>query len=150
MSPAHKSEEDEKIALFQQGMLDYWYEHGRHNLPWRITNDPWKLLLAEVLLRKTTSGQAADVYRQLEPFSAGDATAMDGEILKSILRPLGIHEVRSQQIKAAAQTAAEAEIDMFRSDAFLRSISGIGRYISNAVRCCAFGIPVPTLDTRLC
>jgi A/G-specific adenine glycosylase len=31
----------------------------------------------------------------------------------------------------------------------LRKLPGIGRYISNLVRCCAFGVSAPAMDTNL-
>jgi hypothetical protein len=37
--------EAEKIQRFQQAMIDYWDVHGRHDLPWRSTNDAWRILL---------------------------------------------------------------------------------------------------------
>lgn len=34
--------------------LQRWYEeNGRHNLPWRTTNDPYKIYLSEIMLQQT-------------------------------------------------------------------------------------------------
>lgn len=34
--------------------LLHWYEvHGRHSLPWRNTDDPYKIYLSEIMLQQT-------------------------------------------------------------------------------------------------
>ncbi len=137
------------IRQFQEGILAYWTQHGRHHLPWRSTRDPWKLLMAEVLLRKTTSVQAAEVYREIESLSPEDVVKIDDSKLENILKPLGIYKVRAAQLKDIAQALVSTDPEAFLSDSFLRSLPGIGRYISNSIRCCAFGHPVPALDTNM-
>jgi A/G-specific adenine glycosylase len=142
----------EMLEQFRAGVLSYWDQFGRRTLPWRQTNDPWKLLLAEVLLRKTTSWQAAKVYTQIAEFSVEDIANMDTTDLESMVQPIGLYKVRAAQLKIIAAAVAEqiqAGRNPFQSDRFLRSLPGIGRYISNAVRCCAYGDPLPALDTNM-
>jgi A/G-specific adenine glycosylase len=141
--------EAEKIQVFQQAMIDYWERHGRHNLPWRSTDDAWRILLAEVLLRKTTSAQAAGVYTQLSGYTPYDIVSLDIEELAKILNPLGIHYVRAEQLKSISQIVIDTNGEVLKSDELLRSLPGVGRYISNSVRCCAFGEPLPAMDTNL-
>lgn len=138
-----------KIKVFQHTMLHYWESIGRHDLPWRTTDDPWQILLAEILLRKTTSKQALSVFEQLKAVRPEVMRDMDSSELAEILKPLGIHEVRAQQMKDIAAGVAENDDESLLSDDFLRSFRGIGRYISNSVRCCAFGVDVPALDTNM-
>jgi len=138
-----------KIEFFQKAVLQFWASNGRHSLPWRQTRDPWKILLAEVLLRKTTSAQAQAVYVRLQDLMPAEIAKMDTEVLAGRLEPLGIHQIRAVQLQQIARTAASAAVEDFRSDEFLRSLPGVGRYISNAVRACAFGDPTPALDTNM-
>ncbi|MCL4876223.1 MAG: hypothetical protein KJ064_06180 [Anaerolineae bacterium] len=142
----------EMIHQFQTGILIYWDEHGRHDLPWRQTNDPWKLLIAEVLLRKTMSWQAVEVYKQMSRLTPEEIVNIDRDVLEKMLQPLGLYKVRASQLKTIAASVAEQMREggiPFQSDEFLRSLPGIGYYISNAVRCCAYGYPLPTLDTNM-
>lgn len=141
--------EAEKISRFQQAMIHYWRIHGRHELPWRKTTDPWRILLAEVLLRKTTSTQAAAVYRQLADYSPNDIASCDMEVLADILKTLGIHYVRAKQLREIAQAVIDTNGEVLKSDELLRRLPGIGRYISNSVRCCAYGEVAPAMDTNL-
>jgi A/G-specific adenine glycosylase len=141
--------EAEKIQLFQQAMIDYWKVHGRHDLPWRSTNDAWRILLAEVLLRKTTSAQAAAIYEELADYTPYDIVSFDIETLAQILKPLGIYYVRAEQLRQIAQTVIDTKGEILKSDELLRKLPGVGRYISNSVRCCAYGVPAPAMDTNL-
>jgi len=51
-----------KIEVFQKHLLIFYEEHGRKNLPWRITKNPYLIMVAEFMLQKTTSAQASKVY----------------------------------------------------------------------------------------
>jgi A/G-specific adenine glycosylase len=139
----------EKVRFFQQSIVSYYLTGGRHDLPWRMTDNPWQMLLAEVLLRKTTSGQAAAVFEQVKTLTPEGMRTMDTTALAELLKPLGIHEVRAQQLKEIAAGVANADPELLKSDEFLRSFRGIGRYISNSVRCSAFGHSAPALDTNM-
>jgi A/G-specific adenine glycosylase len=137
------------VELFQQRILMYWQVHGRHDLPWRNTTDPWQLLIAEILLRKTTAIQAVEVYRVLGCMSPSEIAALDLQTLQAILRPLGLHEVRAIQISEIAHAIANLSAPPYASDDFLRSLKGIGQYISNSIRSCAFDHRAPALDTNM-
>lgn len=139
----------DKVKLFQEEIVIYYTKHGRHNLPWRLTRDPWQILLAEVMLRKTTSDQAAKIFYTVSAFSPEAVDGMDVSELEKLLKPLGMYQVRANQLKTIAKACLQAESAALESDVFLRSLPGIGRYISNSVRCCAFGHPAPALDTNM-
>ena len=138
-----------KIHYFQQAMTTYWQQSGRHELPWRSTVDAWSILLAEVLLRKTAAMQAAGVYQTLISYSPAEITSMNEDALASILQPLGIHQVRAGQLQQIAKAVSESKGEVLKSDEMLRKLPGVGHYISNSVRCCAFGVPAPAMDTNL-
>lgn len=140
---------NQTVTYFQENILAFWNRHGRHDLSWRQTRDPWKLLLAEVLLRKTTSTQVLNVYSRLSEFSPADFVDIEPDELESILQPLGIHKMRAAQLKKIALAVIDESVDLYQSDNFLRSLSGVGRYISNSVRCCAFDSPAPALDANM-
>ncbi len=139
----------EKTHRFQQAMLKYWHEHGRHHLPWRNTSDAWRILIAEVMLRKTTASQAAGVYESLSSYSPAEIICMDKDLLANVLKPLGLHQTRAGQLQQIAQAVFDSKGEILKSDQLLRMLPGIGRYISNTVRCCAFGVSAPSMDTNL-
>ena len=138
-----------KKTLFQTRITAYWQTDGRHHLAWRQTSDPWKLLVAEVLLRKTTSTQAEVVFQELSKFTAEDTAKMPINELEKVLHPLGMSKVKAEQLKEMAVKVQGVAPEQMKSDEFLRSMRGVGHYISNSVRCIAFGIPTPALDTNM-
>lgn len=142
-------QEAEKIYHFQQAMLTYWREFGRHDLPWRDTDDAWCILVAEILLRKTTAAQAVEVYQVLAQYSPAQIASFDTNELSNILKPLGLHRVRAEQLQQIASAVIDSGGEILKYDEMLRKLPGIGRYISNSVRCCAFGVSAPTMDTNL-
>jgi len=133
---------------FQQQILAFWAAHGRHHLPWRKTKDPWRILLAELTLRKTTAAQSADVYLDLMALSPEDILAIDEDSLERMLAPLGLHRIRAGNLREIASRVADAGIDALRSSAFVEGLPGVGRYIANALRCYAFEEAVPAVDTN--
>lgn len=137
------------IVRFQGRVLHFSECSGRGYLPWRKTRDPWKVLLAEILLRKTTSDQALSVFGQLGSLSPKQIQKLGQDKLESILLPIGMYRVRAQQMLAIAETVEDAGIESLHSQSFLDSLPGVGRYIRNAVLCVAFGEARPMLDTNM-
>jgi A/G-specific adenine glycosylase len=128
-----------------------WYKHNRRDFPWRNTTDPFRILLSEVLLRKTTARQVAKLYESFvqkypTPSSLLDAPLQD---LMCDLRSLGIYRVRAMQLKSIAKALVQkfgGHVPNSR-DA-LHALPGVSDYIANAVLCLAYGVNAPFLDTN--
>jgi A/G-specific adenine glycosylase len=138
-----------KKDIFQAVIIGYWKDNGRHDLPWRKTNDPWKLLLAEILLRKTTSKQVLPIYKILVDYSPLDLVNLQLKELQEILRPIGMSVVRATQLKDAANYFVSTPYIEKLNDDDLRLLKGVGKYISNMVRCISIGVAVPGLDANM-
>src|SRR5437764_8473474 len=52
-----------EIAKFQEIVLRYWKENGRHKLPWRLTKDPYKILVSEIMLQQTQVDRVVPYYK---------------------------------------------------------------------------------------
>jgi len=138
-----------KPILFQKALSAFWKNSGRKDLPWRHTQDPWKILLTEVLLRKTTSGQAVKVYAVVSALTPKQVVGTPESELQEILKPLGLYRVRATQLKKTAAEVLKQGENALRDPEFLESLPGIGSYIRNAVLCFAYGLPKPALDTNM-
>lgn len=141
--------DDTKVKRFQQVMVDYWIENGRRNLPWRLTRNPWHVLLAEILLRKTTSLQVARVYESLTKLSLEQLKNMSKAELENILRTLGMYKVRAKQINTLASVLSELDHKCLDKSDTWENLPSIGRYARSTVLCFAFDIPKPALDTNM-
>ncbi|NOY56765.1 MAG: A/G-specific adenine glycosylase, partial [Actinobacteria bacterium] len=135
-------------ASIRNAALLEWYGHTRRSLPWRQTDDPWRILVSEVMLQQTQASRVTGAYvrfldRFPDPASAARADA--AEIL-AIWSGLG-YNTRALRLREAARsivahgwpTTAET----------LRSLPGVGPYTAAAVACFAFGEQVPAVDTNL-
>lgn len=130
--------------------LRRWWSTNVRSFQWRRTRDPYEVLLAEVLLHRTRADQVAPVYQNLlEQFPTLAALAAAGpEELRTRLRSLGL-SWRVDLLHLMAQDLVErfgGSIPV--EEEALLSLPGVGPYIAAAVRCFAFGLPDPILDTN--
>jgi A/G-specific adenine glycosylase len=130
--------------------LARWYElHGRHELPWRATSDPWAILVSEVMLQQT---QVARVAGRWESFMAAWLTpdACAAAPLAAVLREwqgLGYPRRARGLHDTAGVVAAGGWPD---TEAGLRTLPGVGAYTARALRVLAFGdSTVPPQDVNI-
>lgn len=140
---------EKKARSFAKKIANFYDYCGRKDLPWRKTRDPWKILLAELLLRKTSAQQVEPIYRQLSELSPLELAALDRTVLEDYLRPIGIYRERARLISSAAGQAAQQGESLFQDENKLSMIAGVGPYAVNAVQCFAYGKPKPALDRNM-
>jgi A/G-specific adenine glycosylase len=130
-----------------EAILD-WYAEVRRHLPWRRTQDPYRILVSEVMLQQT---QVARVVPYYEAFLARfpDAAALASAPVADVLRlwsGLGYNR-RALALQAAARVVAR---DGWPVDAAgLQALPGIGPYTAAAVASFAFGEQVAAVDTNV-
>ncbi len=113
--------------------LQKWFEaNGRHGLPWRLTTDPWAVLVSEVMLQQTA---VARVLPRWDRFIARwpTAPACAASPLDEVLREwqgLG-YPRRARALWLVA--AAVSEHGWPRDEAGLRALPGIGVYTARAL-----------------
>ncbi len=125
-----------------------WYERQRRQLPWRQTDDPYKIWVSEIMLQQTQVATAQPYY---ERFIAAYPTVHDlaaapiDDVLK-LWEGLGYY-ARARNLHRAAQTIVEAydgQLPASRDE--LLQLPGIGPYTVGAILSIAFGQPEPALD----
>jgi len=140
----------DKEFRFQNDLLNWWKKHKR-DFPWRRTKDPYKLLIAEILLRKTTAEQVLPVYLDFinkypTPEALNHANVKD---LENLLKPLGMHKTRAQLLKKFASSFLKlTTVGNELSYSKLIKLPGIGTYSANAVLSLIYNKCVPMLDTN--
>ncbi len=120
-------------------------------MPWRETNNPYAILVSEIMLQQTQVARVVPKYEQfLQAFPTVQALAKapDKKLLK-VWSGLGYWR-RARFLKAAAQKISKEYKGIFPSDiATLETLPGIGPYTSRALACFAFGSAEPFLDTNI-
>src|SRR5437588_12316627 len=75
-----------------RSLLMRWARRNGRSFPWRRTSDPFKTLVAEMMLQRTRSDQVTPVYRKFlcrYPTVSELANAATDEV-REILHPLGL------------------------------------------------------------
>lgn len=142
----------DKKRYFATHLLKWFEKNNRNFLPWRQTRDPYKVLVAELMLQKTTVKQVEQIYPEFiskypDPLSLSTAKV---EEIRKIITPLGMEHRRAPLFKKLAQSIVSMHRGKTPSDqSTLMSFEGVGQYIANAVLCLAFDADVPMLDTNV-
>ena len=120
-------------------------------LPWIGHDDPWAILVSEVMLQQTQTSRVVGPWTRFveafpTPRSCADAT------LASVLRlwgGLGYHRRAKALHGAALIIRDEFDGAVPRNVDELRRLPGVGEYTANAVASFAFDQPVAVLDTNV-
>lgn len=136
--------------LFRQRLLTWYGRHGR-DLPWRRTDDPYHILVSEIMLQQTQVDRVLPKYEEwLEKFPSLHALAEADEThVTQTWRPLG-YNVRPKRLQAIAREAvARYEGRLPADEETLLSFKGIGAYTAGAIRSFAFRQRAAILDTNV-
>lgn len=123
-----------------------WYRKHKRDLPWRRTQDPYRIWISEVMLQQTRVAAVIPYYERfltLFPDASALASAAEQDLLAA-WAGLGYYS-RARNLQKAAR--AILELPQFPSDyPALRGLPGVGDYTAAAVASIAFGMPHAVLD----
>ncbi|MDM7925588.1 MAG: A/G-specific adenine glycosylase [bacterium] len=131
-----------------QTRLVRWFKANRRPMPWRETNDPYKIWISETLLQQTQVATATGYYlRFISRFP--DVRSLSRARLQTVLKlweGLGYYARARNLHRAASQIVKRFNGRVPDDMEGLLSLPGIGRYTAGAVLSIAYGKPVPVLD----
>jgi A/G-specific adenine glycosylase len=120
-------------------------------LPWRLTRDPYRILVSEFMLQQTQVDRVLPKYEAfIERFPDFAALAQAGtaDVLR-MWKGLGYNS-RAVRLRDIAQCVVERFGGVMPSDeATLRTLRGIGPYTVAAIRAFAFDCDDAALDTNV-
>jgi len=135
---------------FRQRLLSWYRRHGR-DLPWRKTDDPYHILVSEIMLQQTQVDRVLPKYAQWlakYPSLHALAAAPEHEVAETWY-PLG-YNIRPKRLQSIArETVAKYGGELPADEDTLRSFKGIGAYTAGAIRSFAFGERAAILDTNV-
>lgn len=139
-----------KKTLFCKTLLMWYAEYGRE-LPWRKTDDPYHVLVSEIMLQQTQVERVIPKYHEFLEKYPDINTLADAptEEIKEAWKPLGynIRPVRLQTIAREVQTEYGGTIPQEPEE--LQKLKGIGKYTAGAVSCFGYKKSVPLVDTNV-
>ena len=141
--------EADRREFFVKTILFWGRQHAR-KFPWREEKNPWRILIAEILLQRTTPGHVLKVYTEFvqrfpDPASLSRASP---EEVKRILFPLGMAKRAGMLVRMARVICKRHNGRVPDSAEELIHLPGVGRYTAHGVLCLAHRRPVPMIDVN--
>lgn len=139
-----------EVAAFARNSLLGWFKDSARIFPWRYATDPYYILIAEMMLRRTQARQVVRVYLKfLEDFPDVRSLAQaPSKQIKESLYPLGL-AWRAANFELLAHVIVEQFGGKIPEDRDkLLALPGVGPYVADAVRVFAFGKQGTLVDTN--
>lgn len=156
--PAAPQTKPARVRTFHQTLMRWYETHGRHDLPWRTTDDAYHIWISEVMLQQT---QVATVRERFYPpflkkFPTIESLAnAPSEAVMKAWEGLGYYS-RARNLHKAAQTlTTRAKADRKNKASLpsdvssLLALPGIGRNTASAIAAFAYHQPVAILEANV-
>ena len=147
--PAETLHQSIDVFSFREKLI-IWGRDNFRPLPWRLIEDPYRILIAETLLHRTQSSQVIPVYmRFIEryPNLASLAQATREELHRN-LYSLGLRWRIDLITDMCSQLMSQFNGRIPHEKSDLLSLPGVSDYVASAVRCFAWNLPEPIIDTN--
>lgn len=137
------------IRTIRNSLLDWW-STNRRDLPWRLTRDPYRIMVSEIMLQQTQVERVRPYYDAwLERFPTVQdlAAAPTADVIRR-WKGLGYNR-RAVNMQRTAQAVVAMGGRFPETVDGLLALPGIGPYTAGAIACFAFEQDVAFLDTNM-
>jgi len=139
-----------KIQYLREKLLE-WYKKNGRNYPWRVTKDPYKILMAEIMLRRTRADQVLPVYKDfIEQYPTVKSLSEGSkENIQKLTYSLGLHwrNQEFQNLAACIISSYNGEIPKSRDE--LTKLPGVGQYVAGVFLSSAYDRKEWIVDTNV-
>ncbi|MBC7918843.1 MAG: A/G-specific adenine glycosylase [Rhodoferax sp.] len=136
---------------FATAVVKWQRTHGRNDLPWQNTQDPYRVWLSEIMLQQTQVVTVKGYFTRFVarfPDVVSLAEATEDEVL-GLWSGLGYYS-RARNLHRCAKQVMELHGGRFPRDALtLATLPGIGRSTAAAISSLCFGERVAILDANV-
>jgi len=125
-----------------------WYDDNKRDMPWRDTDDPYRIWVSEIMLQQTRVDTVRDYYRRfLDAFPTVEAlAAADRDSVLKLWEGLGYYS-RARYLHEAAQHVVDThDGDVPDTWDAISELKGVGPYTAAAVLSIAYQKPHAVLD----
>jgi A/G-specific adenine glycosylase len=122
--------------------------HGRHDLPWQNTRDPYRIWVSEIMLQQTQVSAVIDYYQRFLarfPDLVSLARAQEDEVL-ALWSGLGYYARARNLHRAVRLVVADMQGEFPADYAAVCALPGIGRSTASAICAFAYGLRKAILD----
>jgi len=135
-------------TLTFHNILINWYQDHKRDLPWRHTNDPYKIWLSEIILQQTRVAQGTKYYEAFVSKypTVGDLAQATQDDVLTLWKGLGYYS-RARNLHYTAQYIMEHHDGVFPTDyKDILALKGIGKYTAAAISSFAYQGVYPVVD----
>jgi A/G-specific adenine glycosylase len=136
------------MTVFARQLIQWQRLHGRHDLPWQNTRDPYAIWVSEIMLQQTQVAAVVPYYQRFMarfPTVTNLAEAEQDTVLQH-WSGLGYYS-RARNLHRAAQMVVQQHRGIFpQSLEQVQQLPGIGRSTAAAILAFAFGQRQAILD----
>lgn len=138
-------------SIFQQRIYAFYHEHGRHDLPWRKTNDPYKIFISEIMLQQTQVPRVIEKYNEFVttlPSFASVVSAPQSEVIR-LWQGLGYNR-RALFLKRSAdmiETQFQGKIPNTTDK--LLTLPGVGPNTAGSLLAFVYNQPAVFIETNI-
>jgi A/G-specific adenine glycosylase len=140
------------LAAVRTALVE-WYEAGHRPFPWRETDDPYRILVSEVMSQQTQLARVETAYREFVerwPTAADLAAADRADVVGFWTdHSLGYNNRAKYLHTAAGQVIEEYGGEFPETPEELRELQGVGPYTADAVASFAFDNGEAVVDTNV-
>ena len=130
--------------------LRKWYAANARDLPWRRTNDPYRIWISEIMVQQTTVAAGVPYFeRWFERFP--DVVSLSAAPLDEVLKyweGLGYYSRARNIHKTASLIVVDYDGEFPNDVSRLNALPGIGRYTAGAVCSFAFDKPAAIVEAN--
>lgn len=138
------------VAEFQHTVYAHYAAHGR-SFAWRLTDDPYHIVVSEIMLQQTQTQRVVAKYEQFIaqlPTFRALALAPERQVL-SLWSGLGYNR-RALALQAVARRVMDEWAGQLpRDPELLRTCKGIGPNTAGSITAFAFHMPVIFIETNI-
>ena len=136
------------MSTFSDQIILWHRQHGRHDLPWQGTRDPYKIWVSEIMLQQTQVSTVIPYFaRFMQRFPTVSSLAQaDIDEVLHLWTGLGYYARGRNLHKAAQQIVKKFDGQFPKNIDDMMSLSGIGRSTAGAILSFAFSLRHPILD----
>jgi A/G-specific adenine glycosylase len=150
-------DDQEAVEAVREALVT-WYEADHRAFPWRETEDPYEILVSEVMSQQTQLDRVVEAWRDfleewptVEALAAADRADVVGFWTDHSLgynnRAKYLHEAAGQVTEGAVEGVEAGAFP--RTPAGLEELMGVGPYTANAVASFAFDQGDAVVDTNV-
>ncbi len=136
------------MSAFADRLIYWHHQHGRHDLPWQNTRDPYRIWLSEIMLQQTQVETVIPYYARFLARFPDLATLAGAPVddVMSVWSGLGYY-ARARNLHACAKQITADHDGRFPDTAErIATLPGIGRSTAAAIAVFAFGRRAAILD----